>query len=205
MISGAARFATEKAVFRPALPMSFSPGISEMHMATLTYREQYLHPNWQRKRLETLEAAGFACEVCGDPERTLNVHHKRYVKGRMVWEYGSDELQCLCEPCHLEHHEQRALLDALLLDPNVSLPAVIGLVGGFLEGSLMLDESVAKEAARVGESHFDLGILASIVSGMPDNYSRATDAVMPQPMTPVQEDAVKRWRDFTTKLERSGL
>lgn len=32
MISGAARFATEKAVFRPALPMSFSPGISEMHM-----------------------------------------------------------------------------------------------------------------------------------------------------------------------------
>lgn len=33
MISGAARVAPEKAVFRPALPMSFTPGISEMQMS----------------------------------------------------------------------------------------------------------------------------------------------------------------------------
>ena len=32
MNSGAARVAPEKAVFRPALPMSFMPGITEMHM-----------------------------------------------------------------------------------------------------------------------------------------------------------------------------
>jgi very-short-patch-repair endonuclease len=35
MISGAARVAPKKAVFRPALPMSFSPGISEMQMSEL--------------------------------------------------------------------------------------------------------------------------------------------------------------------------
>ena len=49
---GAARVAPEKAVFRPALPMSFVPGITEIQMATMTYKEQLQHPNWQRKRLE---------------------------------------------------------------------------------------------------------------------------------------------------------
>lgn len=174
-------------------------------MATLTYREQYLHPNWQRKRLESLEAAGFACEVCGDTERTLNVHHKRYVKGRMVWEYEPNELQCLCEACHLEHHEQRELLDRLLLGSDVSLSAVIGLVGGFLEGSLLLDEPEAMEAARVDDQHFQLGILASIVCGMADNYSRVVAALGPEHMTPSQKAAVERWNDFVTKLESSGL
>lgn len=99
-----ARVAPEKAVFRPALPPSSLPGSNGTNV-TMTYREQLLHPNWQRKRLEVLQRAEFACEMCFESERTLHVHHKRYVKGRMAWEYDLGELIALCDSCHEYEHE----------------------------------------------------------------------------------------------------
>lgn len=44
----------------------FYPGIAGMQMKKMTYTEQLQHPNWQRKRLEVMEAAEFSCELCGD-------------------------------------------------------------------------------------------------------------------------------------------
>lgn len=35
----------------------------------------------------------------------LNVHHPRYINGRMPWEYDNDELMVLCEPCHKDQHD----------------------------------------------------------------------------------------------------
>ncbi len=61
---------------------------------------KYRHPLWQKKRLEVMRAAGFACVHCGSREDTLNVHHISYVKGRDPWEYDEHELMCLCEGCH---------------------------------------------------------------------------------------------------------
>ena len=95
-----ARVAPEEAAFRPALALSLLPGVNGTHMAKMTYFEQLRHPNWQRKRLEVMQAADFRCELCDDADSTLNVHHKRYVKGRLAWEYENQELQCLCQPCH---------------------------------------------------------------------------------------------------------
>lgn len=111
MSYGAARVAPEKAVFRPALPMSFQPGLNGTDMTKLTYWEQLLHPIWQRKRLETLEDAAWTCEICEATEVTLHVHHRRYIKGRMVWEYDRDALQVLCADCHAAEHAARATLD----------------------------------------------------------------------------------------------
>jgi hypothetical protein len=108
-------------------------------MATMPYRDQLLSPNWQRKRLERLDAAAWACESCEDTSSTLHVHHRRYVKGRMVWEYSDDELQVLCETCHKQHHADRALLDAMLL--NVEF-------GGTYDGQRRPPEAVA--AALLG-------------------------------------------------------
>lgn len=112
MISGAARLATEKAVFRPALPMSFLPGISEMQV-TKTYVEKLKDPRWQKKRLEVLEAGGWKCASCSDSKATLHVHHRQYFKGREPWEYEAGQLEVLCENCHALEHESDA--DSLLV------------------------------------------------------------------------------------------
>lgn len=129
-----ARVAPEKAVFRPALPTSFLPGVDGAHMSKMTYGEQLRHPNWQRMRLEVLSRAKFSCQVCGDGEHTLHVHHKRYVKGRLAWEYEGHELIALCEGCHSSAHEEmEQLLDVvacLPLDgPSRLLDAVNLLLG----------------------------------------------------------------------------
>jgi hypothetical protein len=62
--------------------------------------EKYKDPRWQRRRLEVMQNAGFCCEGCGSTEKTLNVHHKFYRRGRDPWQYNDFELMCLCEDCH---------------------------------------------------------------------------------------------------------
>lgn len=104
MFQCTARVAPEKAVFRPALPPHPLPGLSGTDMTKMTYREQLLHPNWQRRRLEMLARAVWMCQRCGDTDKTLHVHHKGYVKGRMAWEYEDQELLVVCDECHAEEH-----------------------------------------------------------------------------------------------------
>jgi hypothetical protein len=70
----------------------------------MNYAQQIKDPRWQKKRLEVLSDNNFECENCGSSKDTLNVHHPFYKRGAMIWEYGTDELQCLCEVCHKEAH-----------------------------------------------------------------------------------------------------
>lgn len=146
MSFGAARVAPEKAVFRPALPMSFLPGIAEMHMATkMTYGEQLKHPNWQRKRLEVLQRDEFTCTVCSDSESTLHVHHKSYIKGRMAWEYEGTQLVTLCETCHEAAHAEtdavKALIAQLPLDGPGCVRDATSLIAGWAHGQQGMDMS----------------------------------------------------------------
>lgn len=123
-----ARVAPEKADFRPALPsIPCCRTLPEKIMAT--FKEQWKDPRWQKKRLEVLDAAGWACNNCGDTGTTLNVHHKRYLKGRSVWDYDNDLLEVLCEPCHEEHHEaDRRITELLLVSYR---PQIASLIAGF--------------------------------------------------------------------------
>lgn len=68
--------------------------------ASGSFWAKYKHPNWQRKRLEVMELAKFRCEDCGEADSTLNVHHSYYEKGRDPWDYPTESLHCLCDPCH---------------------------------------------------------------------------------------------------------
>lgn len=103
----AARVAPEKAVFRPALPMFLLPGWNGTNMGQMTWLAQLRHPKWQRKRLEVLQRDGWMCQRCCAEDKTLNVHHKRYTKGSMAWEYSNADLLSLCEDCHeLTHAEE---------------------------------------------------------------------------------------------------
>lgn len=66
-----ARLATEKAVFRPALPLCFLPGMTEMRMATK--RKQIS----KKLRFEVFKRDGFKCQYCGAsaPDVLLDVDH----------------------------------------------------------------------------------------------------------------------------------
>lgn len=128
-----ARVAPEKADFRPALPTCASRrASSEKHMA-LTWREQYQHPKWQKKRLEALDAASYTCTSCGADEKQLHVHHKRYVKGRNIWEYELFELVVVCEECHQYAHGERELLNLVLCAEAANLQEITHLLLGFIE------------------------------------------------------------------------
>ena len=78
----------------------------------MSYADLLRDPRWQRKRLEVMQRAEFACERCADTTTTLNVHHVRYVRGRMPWEYPDEELVCLCEPCHQREHGIEDVIEA---------------------------------------------------------------------------------------------
>ena len=77
----------------------------------MSYSDLLRDPRWQRKRLETLQAAGWACSNCGDKTKTLHVHHLKYRRGAKPWEYEADELRSLCEKCHDDATEAIRNLD----------------------------------------------------------------------------------------------
>ena len=77
----------------------------------MNYQEQLDSPMWRRKRLEKMQSADWRCEVCGDGSEKLNIHHPKYVDGRMALDYSESELQCLCATCHkIAHMDARKVI-----------------------------------------------------------------------------------------------
>lgn len=164
-----ARVAPEKAAFRPALPLRSSPGLNGTTMP-LSYREQLLHPNWQRRRLERLSLSQWKCDACTSAEVTLHVHHKRYVKGRMAWEYDDDELSVLCDPCHQTAHATRELLMRLLCyaesfpQAGITELDLVKLGASFMRGSGLADSDELIELASGGSTRMgNVGFAAGAI------------------------------------------
>ncbi len=93
-----------------------------------SYSDLLKHPEWQRKRLEILDRAGFECEDCGDKTTTLHVHHGYYEKGLKPWEYPDESLHCLCAPCHEREQQKLARLHRLIGLMPGDLDILIGVV-----------------------------------------------------------------------------
>lgn len=83
------------------------------NLTFVPYSEQIKSPKWQKKRLEILQLHNFKCEECGSETKTLNVHHRFYIKGRKIHEYDNDVLQCLCEDCHAKVHKKKEVVEVL--------------------------------------------------------------------------------------------
>lgn len=69
------------------------------------YSSQLRSPEWQKRRLQIMEMAGFKCQRCDEEAKELNVHHIKYRKGADVWDYPNDQLVCLCNQCHKDTHD----------------------------------------------------------------------------------------------------
>ena len=94
----------------------------------MEFKDQYKHPLWQKKRLEALEFADYCCECCQSMDSQLHVHHKRYIKGRLIWEYALDELDVLCHECHEEAHraiEQLRFVQSLIPSNRIADAALV--------------------------------------------------------------------------------
>lgn len=123
----------------------------------MNFKDQYKHPNWQRVRLEALEAANFTCQRCQDDESQLHVHHKRYVKGRMIWEYEGSDLEVLCDSCHEQAHMEKDALQELIAKlPTHSITEIYALLCGYCSvaktdvvGCVIHDDPWAFEAGRL--------------------------------------------------------
>lgn len=131
----------------------------------LNYYAQLKHPNWQRKRLLMLEAAGWSCTQCESKENTLHVHHKRYVKGRMAWEYEDRELSVLCDQCHTDEHALKDILEQMLSDSVGWQPlrTIVALVGGYLHAQYDIPNALAKKAEAAWPGKFRMGVVAHAI------------------------------------------
>ena len=71
-------------------------------MEYISYIELLKDPRWQKKRLEILQRDNFTCQICPrtKTKSTLQVHHKKYIKGKNPWEYENEDLITVCEQCH---------------------------------------------------------------------------------------------------------
>jgi 5-methylcytosine-specific restriction endonuclease McrA len=92
----------------------------------MSYATLLQDPRWHEKRQEALQFHGNACGHCGTAS-SLQVHHPRYMRGRMPWQYRVSELEVLCRACHEQEHPRQTLrsnlqnrLNALLLGKELS-------------------------------------------------------------------------------------
>lgn len=135
----------------------------------MNYAEQLRHPKWQKKRLEVLQEAEFTCQCCGDSDSPLHVHHRRYVKGRMPWEYGGNELVVVCGSCHgVEHEARKLVLEALLLaiPGAIDEARIAALIAGYLSvANPPLQNAVPSkdllEACEIEKHAYSAGIAAA--------------------------------------------
>jgi 5-methylcytosine-specific restriction endonuclease McrA len=71
----------------------------------MPYREQLNTNEWKYFRLYVIIAKGFKCELCDDKNfKHFQVHHKRYIDGKMAWEYELKDLMVLCGFHHQKVH-----------------------------------------------------------------------------------------------------
>ncbi len=109
-------------------------------MSAKSYVEKLKDPRWQRKRLEVLKTTDFHCELCGDHESTLHVHHKLYLKGKEPWEYHRNQLVVLCDRCHENVHaenpfeELAAVISSFPLEGPINARGISIMLAGLLMG-----------------------------------------------------------------------
>jgi hypothetical protein len=84
--------------------------------STGSWASQYKDPRWQKKRLEIMERDNFTCRSCGAKDKTLNVHHAYYDKGKRPWEYPSENMITWCEKCHKKTHDTMKSMQLNLLE-----------------------------------------------------------------------------------------
>jgi len=117
----------------------------------MTYAEKLKDPRWQKMRLKILERDEWTCQICGNKEETLHVHHKRYLRGKEPWDCPDIFLSTLCAPCHeLEGIEVDGSCEDLLgfIKMNFFSNGIDEIADGFYGLKLFHSQEVVASALR---------------------------------------------------------
>ena len=76
----------------------------------MKYKEQLNDPRWIMKAKEVKCRDYEQCQKCGAVDR-LEVHHIRYLKFTMLWDYPENYLITLCRDCHQEETNDLKSMD----------------------------------------------------------------------------------------------
>jgi len=74
----------------------------------MNYKEQLLTFEWQNKRLKIIKRDNFCCVKCGSKNQ-LEVHHKKYSKLKLAWQYPNSNFITVCKNCHDKIHIDRQI------------------------------------------------------------------------------------------------
>ncbi|WP_239807411.1 hypothetical protein [Croceicoccus hydrothermalis] len=70
--------------------------------------KQYRHANWIAFRKDVIKLHNGCCVRCLrsgiDDDVVLQVHLKRYIRGRLPWDYETTDCEALCKGCHAAEH-----------------------------------------------------------------------------------------------------
>ena len=113
----------------------------------MTYKEQLKTEEWLLFRSKVLEYYENACCGCGG-NKELHVHHKKYEKNRMAWEYGIMYMTVLCKSCHSEFHKNAIRIRELLTDHNLFFIGDARVVVNILEQSLKVQSQSRHEILK---------------------------------------------------------
>lgn len=80
----------------------------------MKYIEKLRDPRWQKKRLEIFTRDSWKCQICGETEKTLHLHHKYYLPGKEPWEAPAQSLITLCLECHETEEQAKHLQNRFL-------------------------------------------------------------------------------------------
>lgn len=165
-----ARLATEKRIYHLPAAVFFS-GSQGKDMAE-TYWQLLKRPEWQKKRLQMLEAANWECSSCGETAKTLHVHHRIYIKGRKPWEYDETQLVVLCDGCHEEAHNVGDELKELL--SCIDGTEALALLRGFHAWNDAFDPMTGDVGRDLNPHAHAIGVAAGLLSFLrPDQLKRA--------------------------------
>lgn len=84
----------------------------------MTYLQQLKDPRWHERRYSIMKRDHWTCCECHIPARILDVHHKFYIRKKILWEYSDKMLETLCRECHDSREAAIKGLWTALLDAN---------------------------------------------------------------------------------------
>lgn len=82
----------------------------------LSYEQQLATPQWDHKRRCIIMRDNSNCRICSEHTTKPDVHHLKYIWGKMAWEYPDELLITVCRDCHEDVESLKKLFSTMMHD-----------------------------------------------------------------------------------------